>query len=153
MTTDRTTDDHVPATADGSWMMWTAIGIGGIWLAVLLISIFAPDMVTGSEQQHMPVAAFSSWLWGLIATGTFLWGMDRLRGRAERQPIWTGLAVVTLALWLVATVLAISLPRVETGTDPTRIPVGAIVAPLAAAVLTTLGGMVAGVFARPPDRG
>jgi hypothetical protein len=37
-------------TADLSWMLWTAIGIGGIWIAVLLISLLAPDMVTGSEQ-------------------------------------------------------------------------------------------------------
>jgi hypothetical protein len=78
------------ATADGSWMAWTVAGIGGIWVAVGLISLLAPDMVTGSEQQHMPVAAFSTWLWGLIATGTYLWGMGRLRGRAERRPIWAG---------------------------------------------------------------
>ena len=35
--------------ADGSWMLWTAAGVGGIWLAVVLISLFAPDMVSGSE--------------------------------------------------------------------------------------------------------
>jgi hypothetical protein len=46
------------ATADGSWMLWTAIGIGGIWVAVVLISLFSPDMVSGSEQEHQKVAAF-----------------------------------------------------------------------------------------------
>ena len=25
--------------ADGSWMLWTAAGVGGIWLAVVLISL------------------------------------------------------------------------------------------------------------------
>ena len=47
------------ATADGSWVLWTVAGIVGIWVAVALISLFAPDMVTGSEQQHLavPVAA------------------------------------------------------------------------------------------------
>lgn len=140
------------ATADGSWMAWTVAGIGGIWVAVGLISLLAPDMVTGSEQQHMPVAAFSTWLWGLISTGTFLWGMDRLRGSSERQPLWIGLAVAVLVLWLVATVLAVATPRVETGSDPTRIPIGAVVAPIAATVLTTLAGMVSGVIARSPDR-
>ena len=74
-------DDRRPASADGSWMAWTAGGIAGIWVAVAAISLLAPDMVTGSEQQHMPVAAFGTWLWGLIATGTYLWGMERLRGR------------------------------------------------------------------------
>jgi hypothetical protein len=41
--------DRRAATADLSWMLWTAIGIGGIWVAVLLISLFAPDLVSGSE--------------------------------------------------------------------------------------------------------
>ena len=68
------------ATADGSWVLWTVAGIVGIWVAVALISLLAPDMVTGSEQQHMAVAAFGTWVWGLIATGAFVWAMGGLRG-------------------------------------------------------------------------
>jgi hypothetical protein len=139
------------AMADGSWMANAAAGIAGIWVAVALISIFAPDMVTGSEHQHLPVAALGSWFWGLIATGAFLWGMGRLRGNATRRPIWMGLTVATLAIWLVATIVGIALPVVETGSDPTRIPIGAMVAPVAATVLTALAGITAGVFARPPE--
>lgn len=132
-------------------MAWSAVGIAGIWLAVLLISLLAPDMVTGSEQEHMPIAAATSWLWGLVATIAFLWAMSRLRGSASRRPVWIGLTTATLLLWLVATVLSATLPVVETGTDPTRIPVGAIVPPVAAMVLTVLAGVTASVFARPPD--
>jgi hypothetical protein len=139
------------AMADGSWMACAAAGIAGIWVAVALISIFAPDMVTGSEQQHLPVAAFGSWLWGLAATGAFVWGMGKLRGSAARRPIWTGLTAATLVIWLVATIASIASPVVETGTDPTRLPVGAMVAPVAALVLTALAGIMAGVFARPPE--
>ena len=128
-------------------MVWAAAGITGIWVAVGLISILAPDMVTGSEQQHMPIAAATSWLWGLLATIGFLWAMTRLRGRPSHRPIWIGLTTATLVLWLIATILSATLPIVETGTDPTRLPVGAIVAPLAAAVLTVLAGITAGVFA------
>lgn len=145
------TDRTGPATADGSWMLWTAAGIGGIWLAVLLISLFAPDMVSGSEQEHLPMAALTAWLWGLIATGTFLVAAVHLRGSASRRPVWIGLTVVTLTVWLVATVLSITLPVFETGTDPTRIPMGALLAPMGATVLTTLAGMMAGVFARRPE--
>jgi hypothetical protein len=99
----------------------------------------------------MPIAAATSWLWGLMATIAFLWAMTRLRGRASRRPIWIGLATATLVLWLVATILSITLPVVETGTDPTRLPIGAMVTPLAAAVLTVLAGITAGVFASTPE--
>ena len=49
--------DQRPATADGSWVAWTLAGIAAIWVAVTLISLLSPDMVTGSEQQHLPAAA------------------------------------------------------------------------------------------------
>ena len=78
--------------------------------AVGLISILAPDMVTGSEQQHMPIAAATSWLWGLLATIGFLWAMTRLRGRPSHRPIWIGLTTATLVLWLIATILSATLP-------------------------------------------
>jgi hypothetical protein len=72
---DRTADEHVPAstpehhaTADTSWMLWTAVGIGGIWTAVLLLSLLAPDLVSGSKQEHLPVAAFTTWFWGGVGT-------------------------------------------------------------------------------------
>jgi hypothetical protein len=139
------------ALADGSWMAWTAAGIAGIWVAVTVVSIGAPDMVTGSEQQHFPVAAVSTWLWGLVSTGAFVWAMGKLRGSATRRPIWIGLTMAMLTVWLVATILAVSLPVVETGTDPTRIPLGALIGPMAATVLTVLAGITASVFFRPPE--
>jgi hypothetical protein len=139
------------ALADGSWMAWSAAAITGLWSAVTVISLFAPDMVTGSEQEHLPVAAFTTWLWGLVSTGGFIWAMGKLRGNAKRRPIWIGLAAATLIVWLVAMILSLSLPVVETGSDPTRIPIGALVAPIAATVLTVLAGITAGVFSRPPE--
>jgi hypothetical protein len=139
------------ATADGSWVLWTVAGIVGIWVAVALISLLAPDMVTGSEQQHLAVAAFGTWVWGLVATGAFVWAMGKLRGSVARQPFWIGLTVATLAVWLIATILSITLPVVETGSDPTRLPIGAMVAPIAATLLTALAGIAAGVLSRPPE--
>jgi hypothetical protein len=66
-----TPDDRAAATADPSWMLWTAIGIGGIWVAVLLLSLLAPDLVSGSQQDHLPVAAFTAWFWGGVGTLVF----------------------------------------------------------------------------------
>jgi hypothetical protein len=151
---DRTSPEHRrAAAADLSWMLWTAIGIGGIWVAVLLISLFAPDFVSGSEQQHLPMAAFTTWFWGAAGTMVFLWAMGRLRGSALWRPTWVGLSVVTLALWGVATVLAVTLPVFETGSDPTRIPIAAFFAPVAATMLTALAGVVTNVFRRGPGGG
>jgi hypothetical protein len=158
MTTPQPNDHVIPQdrranTADLSWMLWTAIGIGGIWVAVLLVSLLAPDLVSGSEQQHLPVAAFTTWFWGGAGTLVFLWAMGRLRGRAVWQPVWIGLSVVTVGIWAVATILGITLPVVETGSDPTRIPFAAIFAPIAAAMLTALTGAVANVFRQGPRGG
>jgi hypothetical protein len=61
-----------------------------------------------------------------------------------------GLSVVTLGIWAVATILAITLPVMVTGTDPTRIPFAAFFAPPAAAMLTALAGAVANVFRGGP---
>src|SRR5690606_36590226 len=91
--------------------------------------------------------AFATWLWGLIATVVLVVAVGRLRGRLTHRPVWTGLAVATVVVWAVATVLAVAGPLFETGTDPTRIPLAALIAPVAATVLTALGGVAAGVVA------
>lgn len=139
-------------TADGSWMLWTSLGISGIWVAVVLISVFAPDLVSGSEHEHLPVAAFGTWFWGGIGTAIFLWAMGKLRGDVTWRSTWIGLSVVTLILWGLATVLSVTLPVVETGSDPTELPMAAFFAPTAATVLTGLAGVVVSVFRRGPDR-
>jgi hypothetical protein len=152
MMTTSQANDHATLKArrttatDLSWMLWTAIGIGGIWVAVLLISLLAPDLVSGSQQEHLPVAAFTTWFWGGVGTVVVLWAMGRLRRSARWQPIWIGLSVATLGIWALATILAITLPVMVTGTDPTRIPFAAIFAPPAAAMLTALAGVVTTVF-------
>ena len=92
------------------------------------------------------MAAFTAWFWGAVSTMVLLWAMGRLRGSPRWQPIWIGLSVVILALWAVATILGITLPVFETGTDPTQIPVAALFAPAAAAMLTALAGVVTNVF-------
>jgi hypothetical protein len=117
---------------------------------VLLVSLLAPDLVSGSQQEHLPVATFTTWFWGGIGTLVLLWAMGRLRGRASWQPIWVGLSVATLGIWAVATILAITLPVMVTGTDPTRIPFAALFAPPAAAMLTALAGAVANMFRGGP---
>lgn len=137
-------------TGDQSWKTWTLIGIAAIWIGVVAISLFSPDLVTGSQREHLPLAAFLTWIWGLLATIGFLWGMSKLRGSAERKGLWTGLVVAVAVIWGVALVASVALPTWETGSDPTILPVWAIVMPLAAALVTTLAAIVAGIFSEAP---
>ncbi len=138
-------------SADRSWMSWTLIGLAIIWIAVLVISMASPDLVSGSQQERLPLALFVTWIWGLVASIGYLWGMSRLRGAASRQPLWIGLVVAVGAIWGVAAIASVALPVWETGSDPTRLPVWALAAPVGAALLTTLASVVAGIFSQSPQ--
>lgn len=135
---------------DRSWMLWTLAGLVAIWVAVLTISLASPDLVSGSQQEHLPLALFVTWIWGLVASIGYLWGSAKLRGSASRRSLWIGLAGAVVVIWGVATVLSVALPVWETGSDPTRLPVGALAAPVAAALVTMLASVVAGIFSQAP---
>jgi hypothetical protein len=127
-----------------------AIAVGSIWVAVATISLGAPDMVSGSEQQHLPIAAFGTWLWGTIATISVLhfWTGRRHRSaRADRLELHRVFAVGVAAVWAVATGVALFGPVMVTGTDPTRMPLAAIIAPIAATVITILARAAVGIVA------
>ena len=146
---DRTSSANA---VDRSWMLYTALMLLVVWLAVLLVSVFAPDLVSGSEQEHLPVASFTTWLWGAAGTAAVLLTMTKSRGDATAKPIWIGYAAVVSGIWVLTTALALALPAFETGSDPTSIPLAALLAPFAAAVLTGLAGIVATVFRHAPSR-
>jgi hypothetical protein len=113
------------------------IGLAGIWIAVFLISLFSPDLVSGSEQNHVPIAALLTWLWGLIASRSLAVTLVGERNRPGRlHDVWLLVAGVTVA-WTAATVFAVFGPEIVTGSDPTHIPISALLAPIAAMVVTT----------------
>ncbi len=137
-------------TADRSWVTWAMVGLGAIWASVLLVSLGSPDLVSGSQHEHLPLALMATWIWGLIATIGFLWGMSKLRGAASRQSWWIGLGVAVGVIWGIAIVVSLVSPVMVTGTDPTELPVWALVAPVGAALATTLASVVAGIFSQTP---
>jgi len=112
--------------------VWTAVAIVSIWLAVLFASIFAPDMITGSEREHLPIAAATSWFWGLIATGFVL----ALARGSSGGMAHTWIAVATVGVWLAVLLTSIFAPELETGSDPTIIPLAAILSPMIGAIAT-----------------
>ena len=104
--------------------------LAGIWLSAALMTLGAPDMVSGSQHEHLPLALITVWLWAAAATAYA--SMTPSRGSLAR---WT-LGVV--GLWVAAALIAVAAPVMVTGSDPTRIPLAVIIAPPVAAVLTGL---------------
>jgi hypothetical protein len=114
-------------------------GIGVIWLAVTVISVFSPDLVTGSEQDHIPIAAMITWVWGVIASRSLVITLLDERGRPHRfGSVWL-LTGDVAAVWVVAAAVAVFGPEMVTGSGPTNVPICALLAPIAAMVLTTTG--------------
>jgi hypothetical protein len=110
-----------------------AIAVLGLWLAVATISIFAPGMITGSEQEHLPIAAITTWFWGAIATGFVVFTVAFPTDEAKAR--W-GLTIAVLSIWGAVTLASIFAPTMVTGGDPTTIPIVAILAPMAGVLAT-----------------
>jgi hypothetical protein len=127
----------------------TAVAVASIWAAVLLASLFSPDLIYDPEQKHLPIAAITWWFWGLLASAFVV--AVFLRRRHDAAPAqdgrWSTLAVATGAIWLVAVLLSVFTERQITGADPTQFPVAAAFAPVAAMLATGfVAGFVAGLY-------
>jgi hypothetical protein len=114
--------------------LWSGLTVAAIWLTATAASIWSPDLVTGSNQEHIPLVAMNVPVWALLATGFVIMAPavtanDRLRVWA----VYTG--AVTIA-WVAAAVIAIAAPPLVTGSDPTTLPIAGLIAPVAAMAAT-----------------
>jgi hypothetical protein len=98
-----------------------------------VLSVFSPDLVSGAEQEHIPVAALLSWLWGGLATGLIVLAGAVSAGTADR---WRHVAIAIAGIWAVVAIAGVWSPPLETGTNPTTVPLAAILAPIAGAIAT-----------------
>lgn len=108
-----------------------------IWAAVIVISVFSPDLVSGTQQDHTPLAGILTWIWGLIASRTLITTLAAQRGHPDRAGDVAWLVAGVSAAWAAAAVIAVFVPEFVTGTDPTHLPIAAIIAPIAAMVITS----------------
>jgi len=128
----------------GSRYLFAGIAVASIWIAVAIASIWSPDMITGSEHEHIPIAAFTDWLYAAIATGLVLMAFSRRTLDAGRS-LWTGFTIAIGGIWAVVALAGIFAPSMVTGADPTTIPIAAFAAPVAGVVATAFAsGFVAG---------
>ena len=127
----------------GKNLLWVGIGLTAIWVAVLLISLIAPDLQYGDERESFPLVAATTWVWGAAASSFLLRAFVQRRGTAEDQRhAWIGLAGSTLAIWFVVTIATLVIPRFffEFGDNLFWVPLGSLVAPAAGAVATSIVG-------------
>jgi hypothetical protein len=125
--TATSTGSHPTRPWDDVWGRPTT-AVAAIVIAAVLASLFAPDLVTGREQVHLPLVALTIWPWAAAAIGYVLMAGRRSRARE--------LVLGVILVWAAAAVLVIAVPALVTGTDPTRIPLAALIVPAFAAVAT-----------------
>ena len=132
--------------------IWIWATIAAIWIFVVIMSLGSPNLEFGNDPVVIDVGIIMDWFWGLVGTVGVLrltmfrrpseigWGQDNA---------WPLVFAVVAAMWLAAAVAAVNLPVFELG-DDIVIPVAAIVAPIAAAMLTWYACefLVAGFAAR-----
>jgi hypothetical protein len=111
-----------------------AYSIAYIWAATAVTSVFAPDMVTGSDHEHFPLAAVVGWLFALVATGLVATALTRRHRRSVS--LWVGVTASNAAIWTGVAVASVFGPTLVTGTDPTVIPLVALVAPVVGTLAT-----------------
>jgi hypothetical protein len=114
-----------PSVTDALAARPGAVAVAAIWLATILSAVLAPDMVHGSAQEHLPLAALAGWPWALTATAYVV-----ITAHENETMRSTGFALTIGVIWLAVAVVSILGPVLVTGTDPTRIPLAAVIAPV-----------------------
>jgi hypothetical protein len=110
--------------------------MAGVVLSAAAIAAFAPDLVSGSEHEHLPLPALLVWFWAGIAVAH----VALLPAAVARRVAWA-----TVAIWALGAIVAIAGPELVTGSDPTHVPLAAIAAPVFAAFGTTYACLHAAV--------
>jgi hypothetical protein len=112
-------------------MLPAGVAVGGLWLAMALSSVFAPDLISNA-QDHVPLVALTIWIWGAVATGFVLFGAAF--PTRDRMARW-GLTLAVLGIWGAVALVSIYAPTIVSG-DGTIVPVAGLFAPIAGAVAT-----------------
>ena len=107
-----------------------ATAVVAIWAGAAVTSLLSPDMVTGSEQEHLPIALATVWVGAALATAYAV-----MTPRGESRASWT---VAVCGVWVLTAVVGVLSPVLETGSDPTRIPLAVLIVPPVAAAATGL---------------
>jgi hypothetical protein len=113
------------------------LAVVSIWACVVLASLLAPDLVTGTQHEHLGIVGGTDWIWGLVGTGFVILAIQHgIRLRASRLISWVVLAVGVAISWMPVVLVTAFAPAMVTGTDPTIIPLTAMGIPVLGTFLT-----------------
>lgn len=119
------------------------IATASIAIGAIFGSIFPPDLVTtsgtatGYTHQHIPLAAYSGWVWSAIALAMLLPTATKgIRAKVTDRTAWSVLGLGVSGIWLAGLFLSVFLPVTVTGTAPwlTWFPLGALLTAIAAVI-------------------
>jgi hypothetical protein len=121
------------STQPSRWL-WSGATVAVIWICLAAMIIWAPPLISGSAQEHLPLVAITAWVWALLATGFVVMAPAVTEGNQAR--VWGVYFGAVSVLWIVAAVVSIAAPSMVTGTDPTSIPIAGMLAPVFALIAT-----------------
>lgn len=121
-------------TAESRYL-FAGIAVASIWLTIAAASIWSPDLISGTEQEQVPLAAILDWFYAALATGLVLMAFGRRSPGATRS-LWLGFTVAVGGIWFVVAIASIFAPTIVTGTDPTTVPIAALASPIAGVMAT-----------------
>jgi hypothetical protein len=154
--TPRGVDGHVRPQAGRAPMtpayVFSVVAIAAIWLSVIVATIFSPDMITGAQHDHL-VVAWGDWLWAAIATGLVaIAALTGIRAKVASHVSWAVLGLGVSGIWLAVVLVSIFARPFITGTDPTVLPFGVMLSPIAGLVATSFAcAFVESTFSSAPD--
>ncbi|HZQ49978.1 MAG TPA: hypothetical protein VFB69_06685 [Candidatus Dormibacteraeota bacterium] len=119
----------------------TAASLAAIWVAATIAAVYSPDLVTGSNQEHLQLAMFLAWPLAAVATGMVLLAAGVTRRDAEAAGPWAVYAVLNALAWGGAALAGVFVAPMVTGTDPTTIPLAAVLGPIFAVLVTAYGSI------------
>ncbi len=137
MASTEATPRRVAWSGSGYAYLMTGVAIACIVVSGVLGSIFSPDLVTGTQHEHLHIGAMVGWVFDALAIGMVAMAAQKgIRAKVSDRAPWTVLGFGVGAIWLAVMFVAIFAPVWVTGTDPTKIPVWAGLSVILGVLLT-----------------
>ena len=106
-----------------------------IWISAVVAAVYSPDMISGANHEHLQLAMFFAFPLAAVASAMVLLAAGVSRRTTEAGP-WVVYAAVNVIAWAGYAVASVFASPMVTGTDPTTIPLAAVIGPVFAVLVT-----------------